>query len=173
MPESLGREIPRILAQQFRDGTEHTAFDHHPLVQLVIPVKAGHPLDGQSIEDDPAFAFNDPPAIEPACAERRGRENRNLEASLDQLVRPQVFEVFGRRRDRHVEQVGARAQQWKMGTGDGGPDAPAVPIPPAGTCGDRRAVPSRCGHASMVDRPSADRRASTDSGACVRSVNAQ
>jgi hypothetical protein len=166
--ESLGSEIPRILAEQLGDGAKNAALNHHPLMQFVIAVQAGHSFDREPVEDDSSLSLDDPPTIEPAGSEGRGGQDRNLEPGLCQFVRPQVLEILGGRRDSHIEQVGARAQERQVRAGDGRSDAPTVTIAPSRPRGYRRTVTPRCGHVPMLDR-----RARARWGIPVRRVIAQ
>lgn len=59
MPESLGGEIPRLLAEQFSDRTKNATLHEHPPVQVIVAMKPCHAFDGQSVQHNAVLCGDD------------------------------------------------------------------------------------------------------------------
>ena len=71
MPEAVGREVPRVLAEQLGHRAEHARLDEHATVRLVVAVQPGetltppaeklvaiYPSEGSMWSDNPAVVLN-------------------------------------------------------------------------------------------------------------------
>jgi hypothetical protein len=130
MPKTTGCEFPRLFAEVFSNGTEHTTFDEHPSVEFVIAVQPSHAFDGQPKKNDAVLGGNNLPARDFSARGAAFRHESNFEACCGQFLWPHIFQELGSRGDREFEVSMAATQEGQVRSSHGSADSAAVAITP-------------------------------------------
>ena len=92
--EAIRREIPRVLAEQFRYRPKDATLHHHPTVKVVVAVKSSKPLDREPKQDYALLLGKHLPPLHPARPSRGGRYPGNLEVDISELIRPEFAKIL-------------------------------------------------------------------------------
>lgn len=117
--EAIGGEIPGIFAEKFRDGSKNAALDEHPSVEVIRTPESRKTLDRQTIENHPPLRGERRPPRNALLTFDTARKPRDFEGDISEFIGPHVSQIFGTRRNRLLENIGAGAQRIEMGTCDG------------------------------------------------------
>src|SRR5690554_6741290 len=89
VPEPLRGEVPRVAAEQLRDGAHDARLDHEHEVVLVADVEPSEALDRHAVEDHATVRAVDLPAVDALVGDAAGGQPRDLEPHVAQLLRPE------------------------------------------------------------------------------------
>ena len=92
--EAVRREIPRVLAEQFRYRPKDATLHHHPTVKIVVAVKSRKPLDRKPKQDDALLLGEHLPPLHPPPSSGAGRHPGNFEVDIGKLIRPELAKIL-------------------------------------------------------------------------------